>query len=193
MNYKIKFINQAHAEEIQIELLSIGCVYDTGRQEVRKCYGLMVKDGSIYTAGNKHAFNAYGAPKVKSIPIDSQKPVFKPKAEPKPKVDYKVSTIPGRTAYQARIEADKSKLVFIIQEVLAGMKTQIPNLFGTNTKSYVRRCAWEKVLTGCIEKNGGKFSENTWRNAMRVVMDSYGMVYSIPGTRMIRDIIKAAE
>jgi hypothetical protein len=171
----------------------MGCVYDTGKQEIRKCYGLMVKDGNIYTAGNKYAFNAYGAPKVRGIPIDSPKPVFKPKAEPKPKVDYKVSTIPGRTAYQARIEADKSKLVFIIQEVLAGMKTQIPNLFGTNTKSYARRCTWERVLIGCLEKYGGRFSENTWRNAARVVMDSYGMVYSIPGSRIIRDTIKAAE
>jgi hypothetical protein len=190
MNYKIKFSNQAHAEEIQLELLSMGCVYDTGKQEVRKCYGLMVKDGNIYTAGNKYAFNAYGAPKVRGIPIDRPKPVFKPKEPLKPKVDYKVSSIPGRTAYQARIEADKSKLVFIIQEVLAGMKNQLPNLFGTNTKSYARRCAWEQLLTRCLEKYGGRFSENTWRNAARVVLDSYGIVYSIPGSRIIRDTIK---
>jgi hypothetical protein len=193
MNYKIKFRNQAHAEEIQNELLSMGLVYDIGKQEVRKCYGLMVKDGNIYTAGNKYAFNAYGSPKVRIIPADKPKPVFKPKEPPKPKADYKVSTIPGRTAYQARIEAEKSKLVFIIQDVLAGMKNQIPNLFGTNTKSYARRCTWERVLVACLEKYGGKFSENTWRNAARVVLDTYGMVYSIPGSRIIRDTIKAAE
>jgi hypothetical protein len=190
MNYKIKFRNQAHAEEIQNELLSMGLVYDIGKQELRKCYGLMVKDGNIYTAGNKYAFNAYGAPKVREIPADKPKPVFKPKEPPKPKADYNVSTIPGRTAYQACVEADKSKLFFIIQDVLAEMKTQVPNLFGTNTKSYARRCAWEQLLTGCLEKYGGRFSENTWRNAARVVMDSYGATYSIPGSRIIRDTIK---
>jgi hypothetical protein len=152
----------------------------------------MVKDGNIYTAGNKYAFNAYSAPKVRIIPVDKLKPVLKPKEPPKPKVDYKMSTIPGRTAYQARVEAEKSKLVFIIQDVLVGMKNQIPNLFGTNTKSYARRCAWELLLICCLEKYGGRFSENTWRNAARVVLDSYGMVYSIPGSRIIRDTIKSA-
>ena len=193
MNYKIKFSNQAQAEEIQLELLSMGLVYDIGKQEVRKCYGLMVKDGNIYTAGNKYTFNAYGAPLVRGIRRDAPKLVFKPQEPPKPKVDYKVSTIPGRTAYQARIEAEKSKLIFIIQDVLAGMKSQIPNLFGTNTKSYARRCTWEQVLVACLDKYGGKFSENTWRNAAKVVLDNYGMVYSIPGSRIIRDTIKAAS
>lgn len=193
MNYKIKFINQAHAEEIQVELMRLGFVYDIGKQEPRECYGVMVKDGNIYTAGNKYAFDAYGVPRVLGIPIDTPQPAFKTKPEPKPKPDYKLTTIPGRTAYQARIEADKSKLVFIIQEVISGIGDQVLHLFGTNTKSYNRRCVWEKVLVKCLEKYGGRFSENTWRNAARDVLDNYKMVYSIPGSRLIRDIIKAAQ
>lgn len=193
MNYKIKFINQAQGEEIQSELMRMGFVYDIGKQEGRKCYGVMVKDGNIYTAGNKYAFAAYGAPPLKGIPIDTPQPAFKPKPEPKPKVDYKVSTIPGRTAYQARIEADKSKLVFIIQEVMASQMFQVSQLFGTNTKSYARRCAWERMLVACVAKYDGKFPHNTWRNAVRVVMDTYGMVYAIPGSRIIRDVVKMAQ
>lgn len=192
MNYKIKFINQAHSEEIQVELMRLGCVYYIGKQEPRECYGAMVKDGKIYTAGNEYAFSAYGVPRVSGIPIDTPQPAFKPK-EPKPKPDYKLTTIPGRTAYQARIEADKSKLVFIVQEVMAGMKNQIPSLFGTNTKSYARRCAWECMLVACVAKYEGKFPHNTWRNAVRDVLDTYGIRYAIPGSRIIRDVVKMAQ
>jgi hypothetical protein len=192
MNYKIKFINQAQGEEIQSELMRMGFVYDIGKQEARKCYGVMVKDGNIYTAGNKYAFDAYGVPRVSDIPIDTPKPQPKPKPEPKPE-NYKGNTLPGRTAYLARVEQNKQQLIPVIQDVLKGMKNDANNLFGTNTKLYARRCAWERLVFGCVEKHGEKFSHNTWRNAVRIVLDSYGKAYAIPGSRIIKDAINISS
>ena len=189
---KIRFINPAHAIETQEKLLAHGFRFFVGKQEPRpNAYGVMWRNKEIRSAGNEHAFKAYGVPRVNDLMEVTKISAApsKPKATPE---QLRANAIKAGQIHREQVEDKILKLVSVVNKALKKIGAYEPNLYGTNSRSQARIVAWDKLYQECVRINKEIPQEGTLRAAIRRVLAEKNKPFMIPDSRRTTRAMRSA-
>jgi hypothetical protein len=191
---KIVFTSPEHAEAVQTELLQAGFTFPFGDQSPRTvAYGVMWKEGVMRTAANQNGFRGYGVPVCSSL--EEAKMIHRPIRTPREPFTFEQRQEMARKASVKAKEIVEKRilgLMVVASKALHEIGDYRENLYGTNSKSELRRIAWEKYMQKCVEIAGEIPPENSLRSAINRVLSGHGKKFQIPASKRTKAAMLAA-